>query len=216
VNVKDFVKMAKEAREKSGKRGFDQSFELIVTLRDIDIKKVDLNINEVIYLPHAFSKKPSICVFAGGDLSTRARKSGADRVIEVEELDKVASQKRQMKTIAKTYAFFLAETAYMPKIGKALGQYLGPRGKMPMPLPPNAPVEGMIQRFRTAVRIRSRKQLAISGKVGDEKMTDEQVAENAVAVLNNIERKMPSGANNLDRVMLKLTMSKPISVAAVS
>ncbi len=216
MNAKDFVKMAKEAREKSGKRGFDQSFELIITLRDIDIKKVDLNINEVIYLPHPFSKKPSICVFAGGDLATRARKSGADRVIEIDELDKVASQKRQMKTIAKTYSFFLAETAYMPKIGKALGQFLGPRGKMPTPLPPNAPIEGMIQRFGTAVRIRSRKQLAVTGKVGDEKMTDEQVAENAMAVLTNIERKMPSGVNNFGRVMLKLTMSKPIAIATVS
>ncbi len=216
VNAKDFVKMAKEAREKSSKRGFDQSFELIITLRDIDIKKVDLNVNELIYLPHPFTKKPTVCVFAGGDLATRARKGGADRVIEVEELDKAASQKRQMKTIAKNYSFFLAETAYMPKIGKALGQYLGPRGKMPMPLPPNAPVEGMIQRFRTAVRIRSRKQLAVTGKVGDEKMTDEQIAENALAVLSNIERKMPSGANNFGRVMLKLTMSKPVATAAVS
>jgi large subunit ribosomal protein L1 len=216
VTVTEFAKMAKEAREKAVERGFDQSFELIVTLRDIDIKKTDLNINEVVYLPHPFSKQPSICVFAGGDIALRAKKSGVDRVVEPDELDKASSQKRQMKNIAKGYSFFLAETSLMPKIGKALGQYLGPRGKMPMPVPPNAPIEGMVKRFRSAVRIRSRRQLAVAGKVGDVKLSDKDVAENAMAVMGAVEKNLPSATNNINSVLLKMTMAKPVSLAAVS
>ena len=216
VNLKQFVKMVKEARKKSEKRNFNQSFELIVTLRDIDIKKQDFNISEVVYLAHKFTKKPGICVFAGGDMALKAKRSKADRVIEPEELEKNATDKRQLRKISNGYSFFLSETTLMPKIGKILGQFLGPKGKMPTPLPPNAPVENMVERFISAVRIRSRGQLAVTGKIGDESMSDEAVSENAVIILNAIEKKLPSGNNNIDKVMLKLTMAEPVTISAIS
>jgi|TARA_B100000315_G_scaffold15388_1_gene13839 large subunit ribosomal protein L1 len=216
VSLKEFVKMVKESREKSKKRNFNQSFEIIVTLRDIDVKKQDFNISETVYLAHKFTKKPGICVFAGGDMALKAKRSKADRVIEPEELEKNASDKRQLRKIAKGYSFFLSETTLMPKIGKILGQFLGPKGKMPAPVPPNAPVENMVERFISAVRIRSRGQLAVTGKVGDESMNDEAVAENAVIILNAIEKKLPSGNNNIDKVMLKLTMAEPVTIPAMS
>ena len=216
VSLKEFVKMVKESREKSKKRNFNQSFEIIVTLCDIDVKKQDFNISETVYLAHKFTKKPGICVFAGGDMALKAKRSKADRVIEPEELEKNASDKRQLRKIAKGYSFFLSETTLMPKIGKILGQFLGPKGKMPAPVPPNAPVENMVERFISAVRIRSRGQLAVTGKVGDESMNDEAVAENAVIILNAIEKKLPSGNNNIDKVMLKLTMAEPVTIPAMS
>lgn len=216
VTVQQFAKMAKEAKEKAKKRGFTQSFELVVTLRDIDVKKQDLNMNEVVYLPKKMSKKPSVCVFAGGDMALRAKRGGADRVIESEELDKKATDKRELRKMAKEYSFFLSETTLMSKIGKTFGPFLGPRGKMPMPLPPNAPVEGMIGRFVSAVRVRSRGQLAVACKVGDEGMSDGDVAENAAAIYSVIERKLPSGANNINKVMLKLTMAEPVAASAAS
>ena len=216
VSLKEFVKMVKESREKSKKRNFNQSFEIIVTLRDIDVKKQDFNISETVYLAHKFTKKPGICVFAGGDMALKAKRSKADRVIEPDELEKNAADKRQLRKIAKGYSFFLSETTLMPKIGKILGQFLGPKGKMPAPVPPNAPVENMVERFISAVRIRSRGQLAVTGKVGDESMNDEAVAENAVIILNAIEKKLPSGNNNIDKVMLKLTMAEPVTISAIS
>ena len=208
--------MVKESREKSKKRNFNQSFEIIVTLRDIDVKKQDFNISETVYLAHKFTKKPGICVFAGGDMALKAKRSKADRVIEPEELEKNASDKRQLRKIAKGYSFFLSETTLMPKIGKILGQFLGPKGKMPAPVPPNAPVENMVERFISAVRIRSRGQLAVTGKVGDESMNDEAVAENAVIILNAIEKKLPSGNNNIQKVMLKMTMAEPVTIPVMS
>jgi len=208
--------MVKESREKSKKRNFNQSFEIIVTLRDIDVKKQDFNMSEVVYLAHKFTKKPRICVFAGGDMALKAKRSKADRVIEPDELEKNAADKRQLRKIAKGYSFFLSETTLMSKIGKILGQFLGPKGKMPAPVPPNAPVENMVERFISAVRIRSRGQLAVTGKVGDESMNDEAVAENAVIILNAIEKKLPSGNNNIDKIMLKLTMAEPVTISAIS
>lgn len=208
--------MVKEAKEKSKKRNFNQSFEIIITLRDIDVKKQDFNISEVVYLAHKFTKKPGICVFAGGDMALKAKRSKADRVIEPDELEKYATDKRQLRKIAKGYSFFLSETTLMSKIGKILGQFLGPKGKMPAPVPPNAPVENMVERYVSAVRIRSRGQLAVTGKVGDESMNDKEVAENSVIIYNAIEKKLPSGNNNIQKVMLKMTMAEPVTIPVMS
>ncbi|MBI4258138.1 MAG: 50S ribosomal protein L1, partial [Thaumarchaeota archaeon] len=78
VSVQEMEKVVTKAREGAAKRGFSQSFELLIGLKDIDLKKKDLSINEVVFLPHPLPEKSSICVFASGDLSLRASRGGAD------------------------------------------------------------------------------------------------------------------------------------------
>ena len=200
------IEIIKKAREGSKKRNFNQSFELIISLKDIDFKKKEFSINEVIFLPHAFTSPPTICVFASGDMALRARNSGADRVIEPEELDKLTLLKRNVRKIAQSYTFFFAEAPLMPKIGKVFGPYLGPKGKMPSPLSPGAPIENIITRYRSATRARTKNQLSISCKVGEESMEDEKIAENSSSVISAIEKKLPLGSKNIKNLVVKLTM----------
>jgi large subunit ribosomal protein L1 len=190
------------------KRKFAQSFELIVRLKDVDVKKTDLNINEVVFLPNKLSDLAKVCVFASGDNAVRAQKAGADRVIESADLDKLASEKRSAKKLAREYQFFLADTSLMPKIGRVMGQFLGPKGRMPAPVPPNAPLENMLTRYKTAVRIKSRGSLSVAGKVGDESLDDSKVADNALAMLTQVERKLPNGEKNIHSLIVKKTMGK--------
>ncbi len=198
-----------QVRMDQAKRRFNQSVELVLTLHDIDLKKQELNINEVVYLPHKFSEQASVCVFASGDLAVRAKKAAADRVIEPGELDTVAASKRELKKIARTYGFFLAEPTLMPKIGRIFGQYLGPRGKMPSPVASNAPIDAIVERLRSAIRVRARGQMFIACKVGEEGMTDEMIAENALSAITAVEKKLPSGSKNINRAIIKLTMGQP-------
>ncbi len=191
-------------------RKFKQSFELILKLKDIDVKKTDLNINEVVFLPNKLSELARVCVFASGDNAVRAQRAGADRVIESAELDRLASEKRQAKKLAREYQFFLADTSLMPKIGRVLGPYLGPKGRMPTPVPPNAPLETMLSRYRTAVRVKSRGSLSVAGKVGDESLDDSKVADNALAVIAQVEKKLPSGERNIQTLTMKKSMGKTI------
>ena len=196
------------------KRNFSQSFEILISLKDIDQKKNPLNINDVVFLPHDLSTKPKICVFATSDFASRSKKAGADRVIEGDELDKLAGQKRDIRKICSQHTFFLAEVSLMAKIGKIFGQFLGPRGKMPAPLPPNASVESIIDQYRRAVRVRSRSQMAATCKVGDQKMADERITENSLSIIDAIEKKLPSGSKNIKNIKLKLTMSEPVTIKA--
>lgn len=192
------------------KRNFQQSFELVMKLKDIDVKKTDLNINEVVFLPNKLSEQAKVCVFAVGDNALRAERAGADRVIESAELDRLASEKRTAKKLAREYQFFLSDTSLMPKIGRVLGPFLGPKGRMPTPVPPNAPLESMLARYRTAVRVKSRGSLSVAGKVGDESLDDSHVADNAIAVITQVERKLPNGEKNIQSMIFKKTMGKPI------
>ncbi|MEM4200203.1 MAG: 50S ribosomal protein L1 [Nitrososphaerales archaeon] len=208
LNAESVKQLVQEARRKAAKRNFNQAFELILTFKDLNPKQ-PININEIVFLPHPFEKKPKICVIASGDFALRARNSGADLVIEGDELDRLANQKREIRKLASNYDFFLAEASLMPKVGKILGQYFGPRGKMPTPIAPNAPLEQILERYRSAVRVRSRNQLAAACKVGDEKMADERIIDNALAVADAVVKKLPLGLKNIGGVLVKLTMSPP-------
>jgi large subunit ribosomal protein L1 len=207
--------VAKARSDDYTKRNFQQSFELIVTLKDIDVKKLDLNVNEVVFLPNKLSEEAKVCVFAAGDNAVRAQKAGADRVIEAGELDRLASEKRSAKKLAREYQFFLADTGLMPKIGRILGQFLGPKGRMPTPVPPAAPLESMLSRYRTAVRVKARGSLSIAGKIGDESLDDVKVAENAMAVIVQVEKKLPNGEKNIHSLLVKKTMGKVTKVRMV-
>ena len=197
-----------KAKEGSKKRKFKQSIELIINFKDIDVKK-GFAINEVVQLPKTNSPA-TVCVIATGEMSQKAKAAKADSVIGNEELAKFEANKRESRKFINKYDFFLADTKIMPTVGKALGQLLGPRGKMPTPVPFDAPIDAFLARFRTSIKVRTRASLSISCKIGDESMEDSDLATNAFAVLNTIEKKLPNGEKNIKKVMIKTTMGKPV------
>ena len=204
--VQELKGVVQRARKDVPTRGFSQSFELTASFQDIDFKKQPLNMNEVVSLPNGFKNRPTVCVFATGDLALRAKRGGADVVLGEEDLTQLASQKRNAKKLAKNHEFFLAEAKLMVGVGKSLGTQLGPLGKMPTPLAPNAPIDDVIKNLRSSIRMRCRNQYSIACKVGDESMDDEKISENAHAILDSLEKKLPSGSRNVKNVHLKLTM----------
>ena len=208
VNEKQLVEMIKEAKAIDKERKFKQSLELIMIFKDIDVKK-GFTINETVQLPKT-SSPAAICVMASGDMGLKAKNAKADRVMDNDEINKLASNKRASRKLINSFDFFLADTKLMPVVGKVLGQILGPRGKMPTPVPFNAPIESFLQRFRSSIKVRARATLSMSCKIGDESMDDKDLAINAHAVISAIEKKLPNGEKNMKRVIIKTTMGKPI------
>jgi len=203
-----FAEMIQQAKESTKKRKFKQSVEMIVVFKDIDVKK-GFALNEIVQLPKT-SSPATVCIMATGDMGQKAKEAKADAVVGSEQLDKFAADKRASRKFINKYDFFLADTQIMPAVGKVLGQLLGPRGKMPTPVPFNASVESFLQRFRSSIKVRARASLAMSCKIGDESMENSDLAINAHAVLSAVEKKLPNGEKNLKRVIIKTTMGKPI------
>ena len=208
ITEAQLAEVVTKAKEETKKTKFKQSVELIINFKDIDVKK-GFAINEVVQLPKTNSPA-TVCVIATGDMSQKEKAANADSVIGNEELEKFEANKRESRKFINKYDFFLADTKIMPTVGKSLGQLLGPRGKMPTPVPFNAPIDAFLARFRTSIKVRTRASLSISCKIGDETMEDADLAVNAYTVLSAIEKKLPNGEKNIKKVMIKTTMGKPV------
>jgi large subunit ribosomal protein L1 len=213
LSTQQLADLVKKGKDQSKERKFTQSVEVILTLKEVDPKKTDLNINEIVYLPHPTASKARVCFIGSGDLALRAKAAKADLVIDPSQLENYAGSKKDAKKLARSYEFFLADTALMPRIGKILGQALGPKGKIPTPVPPNASVETMINRMRTAVRVRSRGSLGVMAKAGDSTLTEPDLAENIQAVVAAVAKKLPNGDKNVKTLMVKTAMGKPVKQA---
>jgi len=213
LSTQQLADLVKKGKEQSKERKFAQSLEVVVTLKDVDPKKNDLNINETVFLPHPASTPAKICFIGSGDLAVRAKAAKVDLVIEPSQLENYAGSKKEAKKLARAYDFFLADTALMPRIGKILGQFMGPKGKLPTPVPPNASVENMIQRMRTASRVRSRGSLGVAARAGDASLSEANLAENILAIVQAVQKKLPNGDRNIKTIMVKTTMGKPAKQA---
>jgi len=208
ITETQLTEVIKQVKSETKQRKFTQAVELIINFKDIDVKK-GFALNEIVQLPKT-SSPATVCVMATGDMSQKAKQANADAVIGTAELDKFATNKRESRKFINKYDFFLADTKVMPLVGKTLGQFLGPRGKMPTPVPFDAPIESFLQRFRSSIKLRTRASLSISCKIGDESMEDADLAINAHTVISAIEKKLPNGEKNIKKIMIKTTMGKPV------
>ena len=214
VNESKLVEIIKQAKESDKDRKFKQSIEMIMVFKDVDVKK-GFAINETVQLPKKMDKPASVCIMASGDMGIKAKNAKAEMVMDENELTKLSADKKKSKKIINEYDFFLADTKLMPAVGKKLGQLLGPRGKMPTPVPFNAPIESFLERFRSSVKIRAKGSLSMSCKIGEESMDDADLAANANAVATAVEKALPNGSKNIKKIMFKTTMGKAIKIEQV-
>jgi len=212
LDQKTILAAVKEAKEKSEKRKFNQSIELILKLHDVDMKSPEGKIQEVLELPHALEKPNKICVIASGEFAMKAKNADADRVIEKNELEALGGKKQDMRKIANSYDVFIAEAPLMPLVGKVLGPVLGPRGKMPLPVPPSADISGLIKKYRKTIVVRLRNQPIIQNRVAMENMKDEEIAENIQAILKILEAKLKKGTKNIRFAYIKTAMGTPVKI----
>jgi len=213
LKMKNILDAINEAKDKSKKRKFAQSVELVINLQDVDPKKQENRIQELIELPYPAGKESKICVIASGEMALKAKKAGASMVIGRSDLESLMGDKKRQKELAKTYDFFIAEAPLMPLVGKSLGATLGPRGKMPTPVPPTVNIANQIKKHRKIVLLRMRDQPVLQCRVGNENMADNEMAENVQAIVGRIEGKLKRGIKNIRSIHLKATMGTPVKIA---
>ena len=211
VNESQLLETINVDKKSEKERKFKQSLEMIMVFRDIDVKK-GFAINEIIQLPKEMSQPAKICVMASGDMGSKAKDANADEVLDNDSITTLAQDKRQSRKLLNKYDFFLADTKLMPIVGKSLGQLMGPRGKMPTPVPFNADIQSFLNRFKKSIRVRLKSSLALSCKIGDESMDEADLATNASTVISAIEKKLPNGEKNIKKIMIKTTMGKAVKL----
>ncbi|HIH28463.1 MAG TPA: 50S ribosomal protein L1 [Thermoplasmata archaeon] len=207
------VEAVQKAIEESKKleRKFKQSVDVVINLKNIDMNDAKNRVEDEVMLPHGRGTEAKIALFASGDLALKS-KSHVDLLIKPEEIEELAKDKKKFKKIADEYDFFIAEAPLMPTIGKTLGIILGPRGKMPKPVPPTIDITSIAKNLRKTVKVRSKTTKTIHATVGREEMSTEQIAENIDAILKRLEGKLERGKLNIGSVYVKTSMGPPMRI----
>ncbi len=200
----------KKMRENSKKRKFVQTVDLIINLRDVDVKNPSNRFVLEIPLPAGRGKNVRVCVI--GKSLAEVAKELADEVVDEKTLEKIEGDKKAIKKLVKRNDFFLAEPQLMARIGKAMGRFMGPRNKMPKPVPPQADIKTIIERLKRSIRVVLKDSPLIQCPIGTEDMSDEDLKKNFEAVINAVIQKLPAGKQNIKSIYIKTTMGSPIKV----
>ncbi len=198
------------------KRNFTQSVEFLVTLRDLDLKKPDQQVDFYHELPHVPGEPKRIVALVDVDLADQARKL-ADFVILKDEFPKYKENPKLAKKLAEDYDYFIAQATLMKDVAAVFGRILGPRGKMPSPkggmiVPPKANLEPVIQRLRKTVPVRVKTRPLYQVKIGREDQDREELVENLLSVYRALVTHLPQEERNVKAAYVKLTMSPAIRI----
>lgn len=211
--VEQELKIAIEKMKKdSPARKFVESVDIAINLKDINLQDPSKRFQMDVRLPHPLEKDVKICVLGEGSHLVDAESAGAARIINKDELDNISREPKIAKKLAQQYDFFIATASLMPTIGRSLGKFLGPRGKMPRPLPPTAPIKPLINDLQTTIQIRLRQSPVIHARIATIAMENDSIVENALTVVRNIENRLEKGENNIRTIYIKSTMGPAIKV----
>lgn len=212
VHKEELLKAINEAVSKSKDRKFTETVEMAVNLKNVDMKKPENRIDAMVMLPHGVGKPRKVGVFARGETVIKAKNAMADLVLSPEDIDALSKDKRKARKVANSVDFFIAEAPLMPEIGKKLGAILGPRGKIPQPIPPLSDPKPVIDRLRNSVKIRTRDKMTFHVPIGIKTMKPEAIADNALEVLKVVENKYENPSLVLKSVFVKTTMGPAVRV----
>lgn len=206
------IQKAIETLQQQPKRKFVQTVDLIINLKNLDLKQHPVDF--YVMLPKEKGKALKICAFVDLQLGEQTKRLCEKTITDAEFIN---YSPKEAKRLATEYDFFIAQANFMPKIATTFGKYLGIRGKMPSPklgniVPPGTNLEPLVKRLRATVRLSAKKGTNIQCMVGRESMNDADVIANIQTVYEALSKQVPSEHNNIKNVWLKLTMSKPVKV----
>jgi len=208
------LKTLEKVKTGSPARKFTQTIDLIVNLRDINIKRAEEQVDIYTDLPYSRDKPVKICGLVDKQL-LEAAKTHFDLAIDKEEFDKYTD--KSFRKIAAQYDYFVAQVTIMPLVAKTFGKVLGKKGKVPNPkagcvVPPTADLKAVRAKLQKQVHLKAKIEPSIKCAIGDEKMDAEKVAENAFQVYNRLKTALPREENNIKDVRLKVTMGPAVKV----
>jgi large subunit ribosomal protein L1 len=215
IDKKQVLGDLKAMRESATERKFNQTVELIVNLKEINLKNPDEQVEFFMQSPNPH-KKNKICAIVGGELEAESR-NVVDFTITQGELDDYKKNKAKAKKLANEYDFFIAQANIMGQIAGAVGRVFGPRGKMPNPkaglvVPPKTSLGPLYERLQSTVKISAKKVAMIQVAVGSQSQTDEELADNIMYFYNQIEHHLPKERHNVKNVFMKFTMGSPVKL----
>ena len=200
--ISDAIKAALEA---APDRKFVESVDISFTIKDVDLKNPTNRIKEEIRLPSGRGRELKVAMFAAGEAATKAKAAGL-AVFSPQDIEDFGSKKGRAKKVANEFDFFLSEVPHMGLIGRHLGTVLGPRGKMPRPVPPTLDPAMLAAGLASTVVIKSGDKMTFHASFGTVKQSHDELLANAMEVFNRVTTKLERGVGNIRSMYVKTTM----------
>jgi large subunit ribosomal protein L1 len=202
------VEEALEIVKKLPAAKFDESVDMSLRL-GVDPKHADQMVRGAIVLPHGIGKTVRVAVFAKGEKEREAREAGADVVGAEDLVERIQGGWMEFDSTVAT-------PDLMGQVGK-LGKVLGPRGLMPNPKLGTVTFDvGRAVREVKAGKVEFRVDKAgnVHVPVGKKSFGADQLAANALALLEAIVRAKPSASKGqyLRSITVSSTMGPGIQV----
>ena len=208
-------KAIKDALEGAPKRKFVESMDIAFTIRDVDLKNPNNRIKEEIRLPSGRGRTLKIAMFASGEAASKAKAAGI-HVITPQEIEDLGGNKGKAKKIANAYDFFLSEVPHMGLIGRYLGVVLGPRGKMPRPVPPTLDPAVIAAGLQSTVVVKSGDKMTFQISFGTVAQSEKELHANVMEVFNRVTSKLERGVGNIRSLYIKTTMGPSQQVEVIN
>lgn len=207
-------KAVEELLKNAPKRKFSQSIDLIINLKDINLKKPEEQLDLFVTLPHKRGKEIKVAAFVGPELVDEATKE-CNTVIKAADFKSYDPKKA--KKLASENDMFIAQANVMKDVAVQFGRVFGPRNKMPNPkagavVAPSASLKPLVERLQKVVRVTAKKSPVVHVMIAKENQPMEEIVNNIHTTYNYVMHALPKEKNNIKNVYLKLTMSKPVKV----
>ena len=187
---------------------FDETMEMAVRL-GVDPRHADQMVRGTVVLPHGTGRELRLLVFASGEKIKEAEEAGADYTGGEELAKKIEGGWLDFDAVVAT--------PDMMKVAGRLGRVLGPRGMMPNPKAGTVTFEvGSAVREIKAGKIEFRvdKTAIVHVPFGKASFSEEQLRENAEALLVAVVRAKPAAAKGkyIRSVSVSSTMGPGVRV----
>ena len=204
----DVVAAVKQVKELANAK-FDESVEMHFRL-GVDGRHADQQVRGAIVLPHGTGKSKRVLVFAKGAKAEEAKAAGADYVGAEDMADKI------QKEGWFDFEAVVATPDMMGVVGR-LGKVLGPKGLMPNPKSGTVTMDlekALADIKAGKVEYRLDKANIIHCIIGKKSFTDEQLVENANALIQAIAKAKPASAKGqyFKSVTIATTMSPGVKI----
>jgi len=220
--MNDLEKILKEviaSSETKKKRKFTETIDVVVNLKNVNLKDPNRRFNNEIELPNPVDEKTTVCFFVDGDQLVQAGNLKAEALSKdaMEAIGK--KEKAEKRKFVHKYEYFVANTEMMKNLAKTLGKALGPSGKMPRPQPqgygvinPGDSLAPTLERYKKIIRMKLQKFPLIQFKIGNKAMDVKKLAQNLKASIEWIEQKLEKGKANIKSVYVKTTMGASVKL----
>ena len=212
MEIKEVASKVKEARENSKKRNFTQTFDCVINLQNMDLKKPEHKVDVgVVFSKPVKAGKLKICAVV--DQGVEGAEKVFDKVVYIEELNAMKGDMKKIRTLTHKFDKFVVLSNHMPAFAQIFGRYLGPMNKMPSPklgmvITSKTPLADLYNKLQRTVHLQTKKNLVLQVCVGSEADSDEAIADNIKHVYDTLIHALPAQQNNLKNINVKLTMGK--------